>query len=186
MLYHINPGCVFTQIFLCTCSHLPSDHTDPYWPKLATATASHSTASAERRWGWEIFHLFWHKNQYYMHDDEWIVHYTEIIANCIFLESSSRKKKRTFAEIYSHLALPRCRWSCLLIGTDLEKFIIPSLSHQWILCSEWGPSEWESKQLYHITPDVTWWTGVASIIVIFLSANCILMAPIHCRQSCSD
>ncbi len=33
------------------------------------------------------------------------------------------------------------------IRTDLEKCSIPSLSHQWILCSEWVPSEWESKQL---------------------------------------
>ncbi len=34
-----------------------------------------------------------------------------------------------------------------LIETDLEKFSITSLAHQWILCSEWVPSEWESKQL---------------------------------------
>ncbi len=35
------------------------------------------------------------------------------------------------------------------IRTDLEKFSITSLAHQWkwILCSEWVPSEWESKQL---------------------------------------
>ncbi len=26
--------------------------------------------------------------------------------------------------------------------TDLEKCSIPSLAHQWILCSEWVPSEW--------------------------------------------
>ncbi len=31
--------------------------------------------------------------------------------------------------------------------TDLKKFSITSLAHQWILCSEWVPSEWESKQL---------------------------------------
>ncbi len=38
----------------------------------------------------------------------------------------------------------------LFLVTDLEKFIyliIISLAHQWILCSEWVPSEWESKQL---------------------------------------
>ncbi len=29
--------------------------------------------------------------------------------------------------------------------TDLEKFSITSLAHQWILCSEWVPSELESK-----------------------------------------
>ncbi len=42
---------------------------------------------------------------------------------------------------------PRCRWVCLFIWTDLEKCSITSLAHQWILCSEWVPSEWESKQL---------------------------------------
>ncbi len=31
--------------------------------------------------------------------------------------------------------------------TDLEKFSITSLAHQWILCSEWVPSERECKQL---------------------------------------
>ncbi len=35
----------------------------------------------------------------------------------------------------------------IFIGTDFEKFSITSLAHQWILCSEWVPSEWESKQL---------------------------------------
>ncbi len=33
------------------------------------------------------------------------------------------------------------------IRTDLEKFRITSLAHQWILCSEWVPSEWVSKHL---------------------------------------
>ncbi len=28
-----------------------------------------------------------------------------------------------------------------------DKFSITSLAHQWILCSEWVPSESESKQL---------------------------------------
>ncbi len=32
-------------------------------------------------------------------------------------------------------------------SSDLEKCSTASLSHQWILCSEWVPSEWESKQL---------------------------------------
>ncbi len=34
-----------------------------------------------------------------------------------------------------------------LSETDVEKCSITSLAHQWILCSEWVPSEWESKQL---------------------------------------
>ncbi len=28
------------------------------------------------------------------------------------------------------------------IRTDLEKFTITSLAHQWIPCSEWVPPEW--------------------------------------------
>ncbi len=47
---------------------------------------------------------------------------------------------------------------CFFMGTDLEKCSITSLAHQWILCREWVPSEWESKQLIknitiiHTTP----------------------------------
>ncbi len=32
-------------------------------------------------------------------------------------------------------------------SSDLEKCSIVSLAQQWMLCSEWVPSEWESKQL---------------------------------------
>ncbi len=32
-------------------------------------------------------------------------------------------------------------------SSDLEKCVFPSLAQEWILCSEWVPSEWESKQL---------------------------------------
>ncbi len=53
--------------------------------------------------------------------------------------------------IYSSLGHTRCRWVYFFIRTDLEKFTLTSLSHQWILCSEWVPSEWESKQLIKIT-----------------------------------
>ncbi len=38
---------------------------------------------------------------------------------------------------------PNCAWVCFFI----QKFCIASLAHQWILCSEWVPSEWESEQL---------------------------------------
>ncbi len=51
---------------------------------------------------------------------------------------------------------PRRRWVCFFIRTDLEKSSIKSLVHQWMLCSEWVPLEWESKQLIiiiiHSTP----------------------------------
>ncbi len=38
-------------------------------------------------------------------------------------------------------------WVCFFIKTDLEKCSITSLGQQWIFCSEWVPSEKESKQL---------------------------------------
>ncbi len=41
----------------------------------------------------------------------------------------------------------KCRWGSFFIWTDLEKFCIASVAYKWILCSEWVPSEWESKQL---------------------------------------
>ncbi len=53
--------------------------------------------------------------------------------------------------MYSRTGHPRCRWVCFFIGTDLEIFIITSLAHQWIICSEWVPSVWKSKQLIKIS-----------------------------------
>ncbi len=35
----------------------------------------------------------------------------------------------------------------IVSSSGLDKFRIRSLAHQWILCSEWVPSERESKQL---------------------------------------
>ncbi len=35
----------------------------------------------------------------------------------------------------------------IVSSSDLEKCSIASLATQWMLCSEWVPSEWESKQL---------------------------------------
>ncbi len=49
--------------------------------------------------------------------------------------------------MYSPSGHPICRWVCLFFRTDLEKCSITSLAHQWMLCSEWVPSEWESKQM---------------------------------------
>ncbi len=51
-------------------------------------------------------------------------------------------KKCTFAHPHSI----RCWW-VFFIGSDLEKCSIASLARQWILWSEWVPSEWETKQL---------------------------------------
>ncbi len=50
-------------------------------------------------------------------------------------------------KMYSPSDHPRCRWVCFFMWTDLEKCSITSLACCLILCSEWVPSEWESKQL---------------------------------------
>ncbi len=52
-------------------------------------------------------------------------------------------KNEHLLNIYLSSGLPR-RWvGFFFLGKDLEK----GLMDQWILCSEWVPSEWESKQL---------------------------------------
>ncbi len=53
-------------------------------------------------------------------------------------------KKKELLKIYSPSRNPRCKWVCFSL-LDLEKCSIPSLAHHWILCSEWVPSEWESR-----------------------------------------
>ncbi len=53
------------------------------------------------------------------------------------------KKKKTFADN----ALILQPFEMFVSSSDLEKCSIASLSQQCILCSEWVPSEWESKQL---------------------------------------
>ncbi len=51
--------------------------------------------------------------------------------------------KQTFAENVPILRPPEE----FVSSSDLEKCSIALLSQQWMLCSEWVPSEWESKQL---------------------------------------
>ncbi len=71
-------------------------------------------------------------------------------------------------------------------SSDLEKCSITSLSQQWLLCSEWVPSEWESKQLMkisqviHTSPvqDKSW---NKSIIDMFLTK-----IPVHNIVSSSE
>ncbi len=64
----------------------------------------------------------------------------------------------TLLKIYLPSGHPRCLF-VYLMGTESEKCSIASLAHQWMLCSEWVPSEWESKQLIktsqviHTTPE---------------------------------
>ncbi len=79
-------------------------------------------------------------------------------------------KNKNLLIIYSPSVHSRCRWVCFFIGTGLEKFNIASLAHQWILCSEWVPSQWEpsvvSSQIKHclqaktvqnISKQIYWW-----------------------------
>ncbi len=58
------------------------------------------------------------------------------------------------------------RWVYFFIWTDLEKFSITLLNHQRILCSEWVPSELESRQLkkHHNNPHVIHTTPVHQLI----------------------
>ncbi len=99
--------------------------------------------------------------------------------------------------MYSPSGHPICRWVCFFIRTDLNKFIITPIAHQWILCSEWVPSEWESKQMIknipviHTTPvpTKTLWSKT-----LFLTSNyplyCILQWKCHStwisREICTD
>ncbi len=68
----------------------------------------------------------------------------------------SLKNEYLLKKMYFHSGHSRWRWVCLFVGTNLEKFSIASLAHQWILCGEWVPSELESKQLikHHNNPQV--------------------------------
>ncbi len=50
-------------------------------------------------------------------------------------------------KIHSLSGHPTCRWVCFFVGTDLIKCSINTNAYQCILCREWVPSEWESKQL---------------------------------------
>ncbi len=65
----------------------------------------------------------------------------------LLLYSTSLKEIVHPKKMYSSSEHPGCKQACLFIGSVLEKFSVTSLAHQWILCSEWVPSEWEFKQL---------------------------------------
>ncbi len=66
--------------------------------------------------------------------------------NAVLLLKIWQTQKWSFPENVLNLSPSKIR-VCFFMGTDLEKCSIPSLAQQWILCSEWVPSEWESKQL---------------------------------------
>ncbi len=99
----------------------------------------------------------------------------------VAIQRNSAPQNENLLKMYSSSGHPRCRWVCFFIRTDLEKFSITSIAHQWIHCNEWVPSEWESKQQIFISKD--WSVDYLWVIVMFLSAvwTLILTAPIHCR-----
>ncbi len=64
-------------------------------------------------------------------------------------------QKENLLKMYSPSGHTKYRWVYFFIGTDLEKCNVTSLAHQWMLCSEWVPPEWESwkhhnnSQVFH-------------------------------------
>ncbi len=66
-------------------------------------------------------------------------------------------------------------------SSDLEKLHITSLAHKWIICSEWVPSEWETKQLIKTSQSSTSNPHHSSpSINIFLSEKlCVCNKHIH-------
>ncbi len=53
-------------------------------------------------------------------------------------------KNENLLQMFSPSGHSKCKWVCFS-SSDLGKCSLTSLAHQWILCSEWVPSEWESK-----------------------------------------
>ncbi len=83
------------------------------------------------------------------------------------------------------------------MGTDLEKLSIPSLAHQWVLCSEWVPSEWWTGVVW-ITCGLLWcwrnkliYTLHAILGVLFIlgwtmplrQTKAFIQNNLHCIQS---
>ncbi len=49
--------------------------------------------------------------------------------------------------------------------SDLEYFSVTLLAHQWIICSEWVPSEWEFKQLINTSQVIHMTPGACTMMV---------------------
>ncbi len=58
-------------------------------------------------------------------------------------------------------------------SSDLEKCSIASLAQQWMLCSEWVPSEWESKQLINTSQIIhtKWCTKESDGMLYFFKSD---------------
>ncbi len=71
-----------------------------------------------------------------------------------------------------NLGHPICKWVCFFVRTDSEKYSITSLAHQWILCSEWVPSEWESIQLIKTSQLSACNPHLSSPSIVTMSSQC--------------
>ncbi len=97
------------------------------------------------------------------------------------LYRNSSPKNENALNIYPLSGHLGCRWVCFFTGTDLEKYSMTSLAHQWILCSEWVPSEWESKQLIKTSQ---WYTSnphhsSPSINLLWIEKLCVCKKQLH-------
>ncbi len=81
---------------------------------------------------------------------------------------------------------------CFFIRIDLEKFCITSLADQWILYSEWVPSEWESQQLIKTWQKSTrlqsinyvlWNENLSVDHLLWISLNALTMASKWCHAT---
>ncbi len=114
-------------------------------PEKGTVMPNTVTTGRHLKWGSKQYHgISWPSSQLIWFGTKQAVLAAQII---LFYPSWTCGWTHPKMKIYSHLCHPICRLGCLFIGIDLEKFCITSLAHHWILCREWVPSEWESKQL---------------------------------------
>ncbi len=69
----------------------------------------------------------------------------------------------------------------LVFSLEQVKFSITSLAHhQWILCSEWVPSEWESNDTYSLQM-IHWWPSDA---MLNLSKSVQMIKQTHLHLEC--
>ncbi len=84
-------------------------------------------------------HFLWRVNRLFSHRTLWFMN---AVSLTLFKVHVSDGDQMTWVgkEIQTKLVY-------FFIKPNLEKFIITLLAHKWIPCSEWVPSEWESKKL---------------------------------------
>ncbi len=99
---------------------------------------------------------------------------------CVFRPVWSLRLCSLSSKTSQHLICGNCA-ICFFISTDLERYSITSFTQQWMLCSEWVPSEWESDKnitIIHTTPVHQLSSGEAKSCV-FVRNNMFLTSN-HC------